>query len=289
LGVWAISGFEGPLRLDKFQSSIALPLESRGPHTYSRRLVLGGNSLLSTLYVTSIDPGATIQVNYWEFTTGEQSGERREIASHPEMTSTNFTTISPHALIVAPFHTEPQLEAIVTGGNATFSIFITCLTSFASAQDSSLIRDGQDFDINNDLAQPVAYLDESVNKLYFLRLFNGLLPTDPIYTGPGFDIVNSTTLISGTTQLLDVYPVTTSKAILSRCKVSTFQPGRWFLEKNGQLLAAGRITSGNPNDWKDFTPRAELVTGDIITLKYTSFAGQTGSDIDWSLQGVEIT
>jgi hypothetical protein len=89
----------------------------------------------------------------------------------------------PHLLIVAPFHNAPNCEAIVTGGNVEFSIHLTCVSSFASAQDASLVLDGSDFDPFNNLAQPVACLDEDTNTLNFLRCKDGIFPSDPVYLG----------------------------------------------------------------------------------------------------------
>ena len=278
-----------PVKLNQFQTSAGLALEARAAGTYERRLVLGGNSLLSTLYVTSIDPGATLQVTYWENTTGEQTGERRDIATHHLIDNSNFSTVTPHIRIVAPFHREPQLEAVVTGGNATFSIYMTCLTSFASAQDNSLIMDGQTFDINNDLAQPIACLDEDTNTLNFLRCKDGVIPSDPIYLGSSFRLSGTSTINPGTDELLESFTVTSDKRLISKVKVSGRHPGRWRLLSDSNLVCSGRIGAGNLNDSIDLVPRESLLNGTFVELKFESLSKPvTGSDIDYCILGADL-
>lgn len=279
-----------PLRLNQFQTSIALPLELRVSDTYSRRLVLSGNSLLSTLYVTSIDPGATVQVTYWEYTTGEQTGERRDIKEHPLIDAANFSTVTPHVLIVAPFHREPQLEVIVTGGSATFSVYLTCLTSFASAQDNSLILDGTTFDPVNNLAQPVACLDEDTGTLNFLRCKDGVIPTDPIYLGTAFRESGSfTPTVPGTDELMTSFTVTSTSRLISTIRVTGRQPGRWRLLADSALVCSGRIGSATPNDSFDFMPRESLANGALVELKFESRnTPSPGSDIDYHILGSDL-
>ena len=279
-----------PLRLNQFQTSVALPLEPRVSDTYERRLTLAGNSLLSTLYVTSIDPGATIQVTYWEYTTGEQTGERRDIKAHPLIDASNFSTITPHVLIVAPFHREPQLEVVVTGGSATFSVYLTCPTSFASAQDNSLILDGSPFDPFNNLAQPVACLDEDTGTLNFLRCKKGIIPADPIYLGTAFRESGSfTPTIPGTDELMTSFTVTSTSRLISRVRVSGRQPGRWRLLADSSLICSGRIGSATPNDTFDLTPRESIANGALVELKFESRnTPSPGSDIDYHILGSDL-
>lgn len=127
-----------PLKLNTFQTSIALPLKSYSAETYVRRLVLSGNSVLSTVYCTQIDVGATLKVQYYESTTGELLGEKRIIGGHSLLDSSNFSNVTPEIKTITPFHREPHVEAIVLNGSATFSVFLTTVTSFSS--------------VNNDLA-----------------------------------------------------------------------------------------------------------------------------------------
>jgi hypothetical protein len=278
-----------PIRLNQFQTSIAIPLESYVSDTYERRLTLSGNSLLSTVYVTAMDPGATLQVNYWEYTTGELTGERRDIAEHPLISAGDFSTITPHIKIVAPFHREPQLEAIVTGGNVEFSVYLTCLTSFASAQDNSLILDGDTFDPLNDLAQPIACLDEDTNTLNFLRCKNGVIPSDPIYLGTAFRESGTVTPTPGTDETLTSFTVTSTSRLISTVRVTGRQPGRWRLLSDSSLVCSGRIGAGNHNDTFDIVPRETIANGSLVELKFESRnTPNPGSDVDYHILGADL-
>jgi hypothetical protein len=273
------------VKLKQFQTNTPYKLETRAIGTYNERLLIEGNSLISTVYIKSMDVGASLEVNFWEYTTGAESGERRDIKSHPTF---NLTSETPHLLVVAPFHNSPQVECIVAGGNVEFSVHLTCVSSFASAQDNSLILDGATFEEDINLAQPVACLDDETGLLNFLRCRKGVLPTDPINQGDPFEIVGEDTLTAGSTNTLTSFTVAGSERMLSRIAISSFHPGRWFLENNATLLAAGRIGAGNYNHVYDFTPRRTLEVGDEVVLKYTARAGQDGSDIDYQIIGSDL-
>ena len=270
------------IKLKEFQTGTPFPLQSRVPDTYNRGLLVEGNSLISTVYVESMDPGATLTVNFWEYTTGSDLGERREIKSHPVITAPGET---PHLLIVAPFHNAPQVECVVANGNVNFSVMLTCVSSFASAQDNSLVLDGTTFDPNVNLGQPIVCLDETTNQLMFLRCRNGVFPADPIYNGDPFNITGTDTLVAGTTQTLESFTVSATKRLLSRVTISTFLAGRWFLEAGSSLIASGRLGPGSYTDTLDFTPREEIANGTLVELKYSSVSGQADSDVDYQILG----
>jgi len=169
------------LRLKLFQTSAAFSLEARAIGVGNRQVVIEGNSLISTLFISQMDVGATVTVNFWEFTTGGQLGERRDIASHK--ISAAIPT-EPEIIVASPFHGNVEIEYIVTGGNVTFSIMLTCVSAFASRIDDNLTDDGGSFDPDENQALPVATYDWTNDTLHFLRGREGKAMTlDPGSTG----------------------------------------------------------------------------------------------------------
>jgi hypothetical protein len=159
--------------LNEFQSSPYFLLQELGPGTYEQVSEIRGNSILSSIFVESIDAGATLQVNYYDTTTGAAVGERFDIGSHDLVTDGDVgQTIR---ALFGRIHRRVVAEVIITGGNIKFSLYATAVTSTASDIDSALIRDGEDYTDPEDKAIPVAYLDEATQKLFFVRGENGAL------------------------------------------------------------------------------------------------------------------
>jgi len=111
-----------PVLLNEHESNCALGMKSRGAGTYRVDYGIKGDGMLSTVAVCSIDPGTTLQINYFETTTGKGCGERLDLASHILIDDT-VTLPFNHTVCIPKFHFAPQLEAIVTGGNVEFGVY----------------------------------------------------------------------------------------------------------------------------------------------------------------------
>jgi len=140
------------------ESQIAFPLEERTPETYIRHLNTRGSALISTVFVSALDPGATVTVNYYDFTAGESAGERFDLQGHGTI---SVAGNPPDRKLITRYHDKPQLEVIVSGGNATFSVYITGLAQSASDLDAALIFDGETFVQATNQAIPIACLSDS--------------------------------------------------------------------------------------------------------------------------------
>lgn len=163
----------GIIALDEFQSSPYFERETLGPGTYEQLSEIRGNSILSSIYVQAIDPGATLQVNYYDTTTGAGLGERYDLAAHDLVTDVDVG--GTFRILVGRIHRRVVCEVIITGGNVTFSVYATAVTSTASDIDSALIREGEDYTDPEDKAIPIAYLDESTDQLFFVKGENGAI------------------------------------------------------------------------------------------------------------------
>lgn len=162
------------IRLENAQTRDLLLLDSRGPGVYRKKLLIEGNSLLSTVWVNSIDPGASVEVRYYDVTSGRDLGEEGTLPSHPAITS---ATTDHNKITVTPFHNNPVMEATVTGGNVKFSVWGTVVSSFATDIGQALVFDGTTFVSDQIKAMPVACLDRDTNTLHFLSCTDGAIST----------------------------------------------------------------------------------------------------------------
>lgn len=156
-----------PLRLGLFDSNAIIPIKTVGPGTFDVKLFSQGNSLISTLFIESLDPGATIKVNYWDFGVGEDAGERVDLQSHKLFTGP-LSVISDR-ITVTRIHDKPVVEVIVTGGNATFGVYVSVVSSFASDSDAALVLDQQVVDLALDKGNPKGIYDPVQGKWYLAR------------------------------------------------------------------------------------------------------------------------
>lgn len=271
------------IRLKTAQTRDLLPLESRGAGTYIVDLLIEGNSLLSTVFVKSIS--GSVKVNYHESTTGRDEGERKDLTSHPLITAANTT--NPSKLTVTPFHNSPQLEVIVTG-TAEFSVYGTVVNSFATDLDAALIFDNEDFVSDANKAIPIACLDDDTNKLFFLRCKDGALITDPIAAGDPTYIDGVALSTPGVEQTLGSSVVPADKTrLVSKIKVSCFQPGTWIAYADGAIIGSGRTSAGQPDSFIDIQPRRSIAALSTFTLKFTARPGPA-SDVSFHVMATEI-
>lgn len=111
-----------PVYLTDLDSNCALGLEARGPGSYIANYAARGDGLYSTLFVKSVSPGATLQIDYTETTLGPGDGELIPLASHVLVDDTTVLPFNDHVCI-PKFHNNPKVTATVTGGTVEFGIY----------------------------------------------------------------------------------------------------------------------------------------------------------------------
>ena len=242
------------ITLDEFQSATYFLLETRGVGTYEQLSEIRGNSILSSIFVESIDPGATVKVNYYDTTTGASKGERYDLGGHDLVTvADSGDTIR---ILISKIHRRVVCEVIVTGGSSTFSVYATAVTSSASDIDSALARDGEDYTDPEDKAMPIAYLDDTTNQLFFVRGENGAIKVTGTVTAlaggkgtPGSRIVN---IASANTEQPLVFPASavsisvtneTTNAIFKASWQSGESGSQYFSIKPGQQYKEENLIS----------------------------------------------
>jgi hypothetical protein len=158
-----------PLRkMVAFDSESPLPLVRRGAGTYEVQLQIEGNALLSTVFVSSADPGAYVRVTYSDYTTGSELGEEFPLAEHKDMSAFGTDRVT-----VARLHNKPKIKAEVFGGEVEFSVYITVIDSTAADLDASLKLDGQDANLLANKAMPMAGYDPSDGKFKMMKMSGG--------------------------------------------------------------------------------------------------------------------
>lgn len=160
-------------RLKTFDTVTPLSLENRTSGTYDVEFFIEGNSILSTIFVESIDPGATILASYWDSTIGTEVGEEFPLVEHRPMTEAGNDRLT-----VTRIHNKPNLRVVVSGGSARFGVYITVVSSFASDLDSALQYENEDVQILRDKGMPIAAYEITTDAWSFLRTKNGRLQID---------------------------------------------------------------------------------------------------------------
>jgi hypothetical protein len=159
-------------RLGEFSSKDLFPLATRAEGVYELETSIQGNSLLSTVFVASADPGAFVRVSYWDATTGANEGEVFALNEHPDLSSGS------HRLTVTRIHDKPRVKVEVIGGNVRFGVYITVVSSFATDLDAALQYEGDVIDVDRDKGIPITAYETTTDEWSFLRTNNGRLQID---------------------------------------------------------------------------------------------------------------
>ena len=260
------------INLDQFHTNDVLKMDVRGAGTYKAKMAIRGNSLLSSVYIKSIDPGVTLKVNYYDTTTGtDGTSERFDLVSHDLLTDANAgETVR---ITVPRIHNKPQVEAIVTGGNVEFGVYITVVSTLVSDLDLALVRDGDTFFPLINKGMPTVCLDRDTGLLHFLTCQDGAISVTTAEQGEPYFIsgnVNSDPGVEVTLFSFTV-PIATTRKIKSLDVISE-APGLFYLESGGSEIAAGIIFEARKNISLKFDPARPISAGTLVELKYLADA-----------------
>jgi hypothetical protein len=162
------------IQLDEYASGELFELNpatgTRGPGTYTQLAEIKGNSILSSIFLQSIDPGATLKINYYDRTTGAAL-ERYELTGHDliDDSVSPFTTVR---ILVTRIHHQVYAEAVITGGLVKFGLYATVVSSTASDLDSALKKDGTLVDLLTDKGLPAMGLGDD-EEFHFIPIEGG--------------------------------------------------------------------------------------------------------------------
>jgi len=143
------------ISLNELQTNTLLKVESRAVATYRAKMAIRGNSLLSSIFIKSMDPGSSVKVNFYDTTSGnEQDSERFDLNGH-DLISAPQSALTDR-ILVTKIHNKPQVEVIVSGGIVEFGLYVTVVSTTTSLLDDALVREGDTIDLGTDRGVPFA-------------------------------------------------------------------------------------------------------------------------------------
>jgi hypothetical protein len=160
----------------EFNNETVFPLEPRAAGDYVANMLIKGNSILSTLTVSAIDPGATVKVTYFEYTTQNAADAGQEIFLDEHVIINDSSSLpAVNKITITRIHSTPRIRLTITGGSATVEVHNTVVMSFASDLDAALVFEGDAFFVDRTKAIPIAGVDPETNLMNIVRVDNGLL------------------------------------------------------------------------------------------------------------------
>lgn len=278
--------------LNEFQTTSILTLETRAAgFNDTIRMLIEGNSILSSIFVKSITGSPTLDVNYFETTTGSELEERRNITdAHPIITA---ASTSPDQRLLTPFHNKVFCEIIVGGtGTIEFGIYITVVAAFASLLDRALKNHLEGVDLLLDQGMPLV-LQDPVDGLWYLAkgdkgclLISGDVSTTP---GTGTFTDAQTVTTPGIEQSIFSFsvPAATTRNLVS-LRVSCRLPTTFNLEAGGATIATGRTGPSEPNAQFNWLPPRGVSAGTTIELKLLARSGLPSTDVEAYLMSGDV-
>lgn len=269
------------IRLNLFETRALFDLATRGAGSYEVRIAPQSNSMFSTLFLSAIDAGTTITVDYRESTTGDEEGEDYIIASH------TIPTAGPtgvNKLTVAPHHNKPRLEVTITGGTARFGVYVTSVSSFAVDFSQALVHDGAVINLINSGGLMPSIYDPSDGKAYLARGTHGVLDVNVVtpgtVTGTQKAIFSQAIAVAiSATATVGSYTVPTGKsAKLQKIKVGGENIATFTVYKNSILINILRTGHTKYSHVEDYLPAGlTLAAGDLIEVKVFNYRPDVGS------------
>jgi hypothetical protein len=264
-------------RLTLFESRALIPIQTFTPEVYTKRMLSEGNSLLSSLFIVAMDPGASVKASYWDTGVGSDAGERYELGGHPLLTSP--TAPSDDRQLITKLHNKPNLELIVTGGNVTLGVYITVVQSFASDLDSALKRDEQIVDLNRDKGIPIVTYDDAAGQFFFLKSINGNLPIAIAESGTPKHRRMAAITTPGLVQELFNESILVEEK-LKKLVIVCRSHAKWTMFSDGTMIASGRCGPAESNVNFVFDVSLTLTIGSIIKLEFIANSSSPIVDVE---------
>jgi hypothetical protein len=273
-------------RLKEYDSVEALQLNWYNNQIIERELLVEGNALLSTVFISALTFGSSVLVEWYDDTTGHEEGEVYPLASHPLL----LAPLTTHRLTVTRLHNKPKLRVTVIG-TARFSIYVTVISSMATDLDAALELDGNDIDYIRDKGLPIVVKENSTDKWHFLSTEQGKLKVtlgDELSFQPPNVTLSKVTVAIPDQENEDIIHTVTKDTTLLAGKGYSTSWAEWSLLINGVEHSYNRNNQVQPS--VDIVPSCglKLQVGDILKIvtKNVTIYGENSS-IKTFLYGVE--
>jgi hypothetical protein len=274
-------------KLSLFETLNVIPRQIFTPGTYTQKLLTEGNSLLSSLFVKTMDVGATVQVNYYDYGVAPDDGERYNLTSHTLITAP--TIPSPDRILVTRLHNKPVIEIIVSNGNAELGVYLTVVASFASDLDSALVKDAQDANLLVNKGIPIVTYDSNAGKFYILRSDAGVIPVAFSEAGDSVHLSYTGVTTPGVPQLLidDTVPVDRTRKT-TQAMVVCRSHGLFTVESDGAIIGSGRTSPVSPMGIFTWNPRKDIPTGKDVKIRFTADSLAPVNNVEAYLMGSDV-
>ena len=215
-----------------YDSRDVVTLQTFTPGVYFQQLETQGNSILSTVFVSTLSVGANVKVEYIESGAGTDEGESIPLEEHPLLT----TAPQSSKILVTRMHNKPYIKITVTGGNARVGVYVTVVASFASELDSALLFEGEPFLENVIKGLMIAGVDDDTDSVQFMRFKNGKLQVDigQSNSGASLNLFEEDSIAGGTTADVLTYTVPVGKILTLSA-----------IECDGENIATYRVKRGS--------------------------------------------
>lgn len=278
-----------PAQLRLFESTDLFEFGDRGPDVYLLDLMTQGNSLLSTLFIKTIDPGATITVEYFDRGAGRDQGEAFLVATHGPFVAADIPLSPPYLSnkqIVTRCHDKPFVRLTISGGNVACGLYITVVNDFPF---NANVRDAQDASLETDGGLPISVYDPTEGKFYFLRGDHGLLNFNATITEPAGNTRTGTQVVDQGEEPSFFWTVPALKTWKLRyAEVASRGFGRWQLFVDGDRKAFGVTSSIHEHDRVDLPGFIQASAGEVIELRYLYSYGPSDIQVDAAIGFSEI-
>jgi len=274
----------GLVQIRQFETQTLFPLREVGPGTYHVQLQIEGNSVLSSLLVTHVSTDASITVNYFQTTTGDEDEERSPLVSHTTKTTGSMAA---DTIIVARVHLKPVCEVVITGGTVTFGLMATMVSAFASDIESSLFRDNY-FVSGTERGIPIMTFDEDSGQLNFVRSKGGNLVVSDEKQGDPIHLTHADTLDPDERRLILAHQQFEKSFRMSQFTVVSASDYRVSVQINGSLAISSRTNKYQPQSNQMLDPYKIAPKNSLITIEAHRLSEEDDGSLDVYLRGYEF-
>lgn len=271
------------VQIKQFETSTLFPLNQVSPGKYVIPLMIEGNSILSSLLVTEVERGASITVNYYQTTTGDDESERTPLTSHQPKT---LGSDEAETITVSKVHFKPVVEVIIENGNVTFGLMATMVSSFTSDLEQSLFADG--YRLNGlERGIPLLSVDEATGQMKFVRSKGGyLIPTDS--QGTQLHLNHTDNLDPDSHKLVYRRQQLKKSLRISQFTVLSDSDYRVTLRINGSLSLSARVNKYQSTCDQHIDPFRIVPQNSLVTVDAQRYGDEGTGVIDIYLRGYEF-
>lgn len=272
------------VQVKEFETQTLFPLREVGPGTYYVPLQIEGNSILSSLLVTAVSPDASISVNYFQTTTGDESFERSPLVNHVTKTSGSAQA---DTIIVARVHLKPVCEIIISGGTVTFGLMVTMVSAFASDIESSLFKDGY-MVMGTERGIPLMTIDDVSGQMKFMRSKAGTLIVSDEKQGSPVHLTHADTLEPNERRLILANQQFDKSLRMSQFTVVSSSDYRVTVQVNGSLALSTRTNKYQPQSNQMLDPYKIAPKNSLVTIEAHRLSAEDDGSLDVYLRGYEF-